>query len=513
MELEAVRNAFLGLLAGLVVLAAWQHRRVWRALKAFFGEQQSATSLGLLRIFVMWTLLRAGQTCHATWFAALPEELRYVRPGWEPIADYIPGLLEYTAPAQSIFCVAALLGMLGLFSRVSCLVAGVFGVFVLGVPQMFFKVTHGLNVPVLAAFILAASPAGDACSLDALIRRLRGVARPGPSVAYSLPVRFTWLLLGTSYLFPGIAKLWTSGDLWIDGTRMRVSLFEKWAQLPDFEPYFRPDAHPWMLVFFGVGTLVMEIGFTPALFFRSSRALAGIAASGFHLGVGFSMAIWFDPILPLIVFLDFPQVFESPLFRPVRRPLERLREALVERLAVLDTKLAELGRRLRVYGERPAPRRQWLGATLVGSLLFYGMVWAGFTQFNSWPISIYPRFHGRTTSPKRKSFALTFSAKSKSGAERPLVASFYPIEDSSSIYRLFDAARRATDRGDEAAALDTYDFVTRVVLGNNPPLNRGERVVIRRFDFYVDPERRKGRKREYEDIAELEPPRYVPAPK
>jgi hypothetical protein len=305
----------------------------------------------------------------ATWFAALPENLRNVRPGWEPVADYIPELLEWTSVGEVVLCVSSLLGVLGLFSRLSCLIAGVSGVFVLGVPQMCFKLTHGLNVPVLTAFILAASPAADACSLDSVIRRLRGVARPAPSVAYSLPVRFAWLLVGTSYLFPGIAKLWKNGDLWIDGTRMRVSLYEKWAQLPDFEPHFRPDAHPWLLVFFGVATLILELGFTPALFFRNTRVLAGLAAAVFHVGIGLSMAIWFDPIYPLIVFLDFPQIFSTPLLRPVGAPLERLREALIQRRAYLDARLAALGRRVHLYRERQSTRRRWLGATLVGGLL------------------------------------------------------------------------------------------------------------------------------------------------
>jgi DNA-binding transcriptional LysR family regulator len=59
-DLVTVRHGFLGLLGMLASLAACQRGRVLRSLKAFFGEPQSPTNLGLLRILVMWTLVRRG---------------------------------------------------------------------------------------------------------------------------------------------------------------------------------------------------------------------------------------------------------------------------------------------------------------------------------------------------------------------------------------------------------------------------------------------------------------------
>lgn len=502
MELEHVRDGFLGLLGLLVLLAVWQYKRTWRALRLFWTEPQPALNLGILRVVIGASLLRGVLGAHASWWAHLPAQYRNVRPGWEPFADYIPVLLPWTAFGEKVLTVASLFALLGVFSRTSCFVAGVFGVLVFAVQQMFFKITHGLNLPVLTALILAVSPSGDALSVDALVRRMRGIARPGPSVAYALPLRFAWLLLGASYLFPGIAKLWESGDLWIDGTRMHVALFEKWSQLPEYTPNFRPDAYPWMLVIFGVGTLVFEIFFTPALFFRSTRRLAGLTACVFHLCVGITMSIWFDFVYPLIVFIDFRKRSDASATPGKRGALGRAADELIRLSVRLDARLSEVGQRLGLCRKRPAPRRAWIGSLLVGGALTYGMFWAGANRFNSWPISIYPKFSSRTTQPRLTGQALTFAARRPDGTERPLVNSFYPIEDSASIYQFL---RDLRDQ-DEEAKDDAYRFLARVVLGNNPPLESGEQVVVRQFEFFAEPERRKGDKLIYHELAVFRPP-------
>jgi hypothetical protein len=506
MGLETVHTGFMAIVGLFGLLAMVFHRRVARALGTFFGEAQSPWNLGLLRVLVFWTLFRGALASEASWYASLPADRLKIIPGWEPLAELLPRALPYTGLAEKLFVVASALALFGIFTRVSCAVASLLAIYVLGFPSFYFKIQHGFNVPVLTGLLLAVAPSGDACSVDALIRRLRGVPTPLPSVAYSLPVRFAWLLVGTSYLFPGLAKLWQSGDLWVDGTRLHVSLYEKWAQLPDYEPHFRIDHWPWALALFGIGTLVLEIGFLPALFFRTTRILFGFGASLFHLGVGLTMDIWFDALYPLIVLIDFPQILQSPLVRPFLGPFARFSGVMRERRAAAAAALEDLAARLRLPAGRPIRRRHWVPGLVVGAALFSSMVWAGHTSFNSWPVSIYPKFSGRNARPQRKSFAYTFSAKRRDGTERPLNADFYPIEDSSSIYTLLKTAERRSKKGDEEGANDQLDFVTSIVLGNNPPLERGETVVLRRYEFPVDPERRAGKKRRLQLVAELDPP-------
>jgi hypothetical protein len=55
-------------------------------------------------------------------------------------------------------------------------------------------------------------------------------------------------------------------------------------------------------------------------------------------------------------------------------------------------------------------------------------------------------------------------------------------------------------------------LIVQLVLGNNSPLAAGERVVIRRFEFFVDPGRRKDNARRARDVIQLDPPPRVPAP-
>lgn len=510
MELGTVREAFVGIVAVLLLAAAVRPKQLYRALRTFFAEPQSAMNLGLLRIFVFWTLFQAAITSEASWYAALPADRLKIRPGWEPLADVIPQVLPYTGIAEKAFVVASALALLGLFTRSAAAVTALLAVWVMGVPNFYFKLAHGWQVPVLTAFVLAASPAGDACSLDAWLRRLRGRPAPEPSVAYSLPVRFAWLLLGTSYLFPGFWKLWQSGDLWVDGTRMHVSLHEKWAQLPDYEPLVRVDHWPWALAAFGIATLVFEIGFLPALFFRGSRVVAGLTASAFHIGVGLTMDIWFDYVYPLIVLLDYPQLYERRVFRPLGRGLDTVTAGVRGRTTGVSERLSSVARRL--GPARPLPRRSWLASGIVGAVLFGSMCWAGVTVFNSWPISIYPKFSSRTKTPQRKSFALRFYAKAPDGTERRLETSYQPIDDSSSIYTLLKTALRRQKRGDDEGAEHELRFIVGLVLGNNPPLARGETVVIRRYDFFVDPARRDDKEPRERLVAEVDPPPRVPAP-
>jgi hypothetical protein len=477
-----VRLGFLCICAGVLALLVSKHEQVTRALKQFFLEPTSAVNLGLLRIAVFFLLFERSLTNPASWFASLSPEFVTLPRGWQWLSEVYPLLLRGTHPLERLFVLTSALATIGLFTRYTTALSSLLAVWLLGIPNFYFKIGHDTHVMALSALILACSPAGDGVSIDALLQRYYGAPRPAPSVAYTAPIRFSWLLLGTSYLFPGLWKLWETGDLWLTGAKLRVDLFSKWAQLPDYAPAFRIDHHPLWLAILGTLTLVFEIGFSFALFTRQSRVIAGLAAAGFHLGIGLSMDIWFVIWFPLIVLIDLPEVLTVAPFSWVAPPITRAYGAL-------SARLAELLPRLRYADSSPRMPRPPAASTTVGSLLLLGMLIAGFAPIDSWPISVYPRFSDRTLAPPRVSSSVLFVAQPPHEKPRELKIQFLPFSDSAGVFRVVRSAIGLKKRNRKA--FDEYiALITRIVRENSPPLPVGTRLFIYSYDFRVDPAER-----------------------
>src|SRR5215211_724723 len=93
----------------------------------------------------------------------------------EPMSSPALGLV------QTLWQAALVCSAIGLFTRVSMVVAFAAGFYLLGLPHNYGHVFHFDALLVIAMGILACSRAGDALSIDAW---LRGRARPAPSGEY-----------------------------------------------------------------------------------------------------------------------------------------------------------------------------------------------------------------------------------------------------------------------------------------------------------------------------------------
>lgn len=478
-----VRVRFVLVCLGTLALCVHKHQRAVAVVRAFFLEPGPAINLGLLRIYVFWMLFQEARISQAAWYTSLDPGFIKLPRGWAWLGDFIPLSPELVRGGEIAMMISCGFATLGLLTRVSTLVGALLALFVFAVPNFYFKINHGLHVPVLTAFVIASAPSGHALSLDALFRRLRGGGSYGESLAYSLPVRFTWLLMGTMYLFPGLWKLWETGDLWIDGIKLKVELFEKWGQMPEYYPSFRIDHYPWLLAFFGTMTLVVEIGFLPAMFHRVTRVLAGIAAMGFHIGVGYTMNIWFDIWFPLLVLLDFPKLRlpgVSQLVSRVKLAVARLPESVRSQLLPPDTP------------DRPSLGTSTAATTVVGSILVFSMFVAGLAPIDSWPIAVYPRFDSRDSSPSSRSYALQFGVRNSKGVERELPSAFQKLADDTAAFRIARATLRLKGKAKNQAALDRHlELLKRLVRENFGPLEPGSQLLIYRSDFEIEPEERK----------------------
>ncbi|HMI91923.1 MAG TPA: HTTM domain-containing protein [Polyangiales bacterium] len=394
LTLSTVRQAAL-LCAALAVIAALINaRRVLRATREYFLEPGSALGLALMRVTIFWMLLQHSDPEGIARNATLPEALRHLPPGWGWLAPVLPFDGASAHAITQLFAVASALALLGLFTGVAAPIAALLGLYVLGMPNFFGKIDHGAHATELCALILAASPCGDALSLDRVWRRYCGHEPPALSAAYTLPLRFCFLILGTVYLFPGLWKLWMAGDLWISGVQLPAMLRSQWAHEYDFTPAFRPDESPWLMQALGIGTLLFEIGFSFMLWNRWTRIVAAFSAVAFHLSVLLLMGIHFHVLLPLVLLYDLPG----------------LPNALAARLPKLTAPLVRAGAALRARGEawlargfgplaqpRIGVSRIWLPAALVGAALLSMQLYAGNARLDSWPIAVHPRFDRRLT--------------------------------------------------------------------------------------------------------------------
>jgi hypothetical protein len=477
-------------------LAVRRQRALVEVLREFFLTPSVPENVALVRIVAFASILFKAVHSPAVWYASLPDAFRTVRYGWEWLQDALPFLYGSLGLLRSVLIVAAVLSVVGLFTRVAMIVASTLAVFVLAVPTFYFKVNHDMHVQTLVALVVAFAPAGDALSLDAVLRKRRGFPRFGRSVAYTLPVRFAWLLVGTMYFFPGLWKLWDAGDLWLDGSALKNILVGQYAELPDFYPMIRADRSRLLLVVMGTATLVVEIGYVFAVFRRTTRVIMAVSAAAFHIGVGFTLDIWFDFVFPMIALFDFPEILDRRYTRP-----------MVARIPPLQRWVDD---RTRLDGLPSLASTRDTGAApfLVGSLLVLGMTVAGLTLINSFPIGVYPRFAGRAprfSEPvaEKSTFVEVFVKQADGSEQRLTEDDFHPLNRDYRfvVAQLVDAkSRRDARKRRRCEAL-----LSRVIRENRPALVRaGATIVLYRSEYLLDPDLRKGARPTREEVLEAD---------
>lgn len=241
--------------------------------------------------------------------------------------------------------VGAVIGGVGLSSRVGFGLVTVAGLYLLAIPELRGGVQHYHHLLWFSA-LLAASPADDALSV------WRWRPEPGRSLGWGLPVRVAWSIIASIFFFPGAHKLLVQGPAWA-GENLRWLLLWKWAQSWDFAPLFRLDRHPGLLTAGGLAVLAFEVLFPVAVLWSRPRAAFVAFALLFHAATSLLFNIDFRVLwLCYVVFLPFPA--NAP-------------ERVVE--------------------------RSWRPTALVASVLLCGIVGtgaAGITQ--GWPFACYPTF-------------------------------------------------------------------------------------------------------------------------
>ena len=291
-------------------------------------------------------------------FASLPTSFIIPPVGMEGLLDLLPVRPQLASWAYGLFLASTLMAAAGFMTRAAAIVAVLTGTYVLGIPNFYGKVDHYNHVLWFMA-ILAASPAGDTLSVDAILRSWRLRRPPAslePSLRYALPLRIVWLLIGICYFFPGLWKVARGGLAWPLSDTFRDILYRQWAVIPGFEAPFALDRFPLLYRSAASAAVLFELAFIFLIFFPVLRRLAVLAGLGFHNVTGLMMNIWFLPMqVSYAAFVDWRLVFRTVgawIFRNEATLAYDDRHPVAGKL-VAATLQVDLFQRVRFVAERP----------------------------------------------------------------------------------------------------------------------------------------------------------------
>ncbi len=177
----------------------------------------------------------------------------------------------------------------------------------------------------------------------------------------SIIINFTILLMGISYLFPGIWKFVFSGFEWAFSDNLKYKLLSKWLELDGWLPLLRIDKFPILYQGAAFTTLIFELTFFFGVISKKLRPFYIVIGLGFHLMVTLTMKITFWPLIILYAsFIDWSRLINS-------------KEVIIltgnQVINGLKTKLGVL-------------------AIFIFSMSFL----SGATLIKSWPFAVYPTF-------------------------------------------------------------------------------------------------------------------------
>ncbi|MCI0585531.1 MAG: HTTM domain-containing protein [Planctomycetes bacterium] len=279
-------------------LAAWD--RFW------FGEAP-LLRLALFRIVVLatalWGLRYYGAAVEQH---ARGEAAAFLHRPWRPIYLFEALGIGPIGPdafgiVSTILFVALGLGILGLFTRLSCLAAALLTFYWVGTFYSYGKPHHDFVALAFALFALPFAPVGARLSLGSALARWRRAGRGGvpegkPEVGpwAGLPLRVTQVTLAVGYFFSGATKLVQAGGEWINGYTLQGMMLEFDAP---WTPFFAQHRVP--LVLISAGILLLQTTFPLVLAFPRLRWVYLPSAALFHvvawktMSTGPFVTLWF----------------------------------------------------------------------------------------------------------------------------------------------------------------------------------------------------------------------------
>ena len=182
-----------------------------------------------------------------------------------------------------VLAIAIALALVGLFTRPAMLVVAALSLFWWGMGYSFDQAHHEKISLAFAIAALAVSPCGARFSIDATIKRLRGVTLPETSPFAAWPIRLIQVSVAVTYFFAGASKLAISGLEWLNGYSLQAVV--------RFDSVFTTAIHNSLLFaqLASIWLLLVQITFPLIFLDKRLRWLFVPASVAFHLGAWMTM--------------------------------------------------------------------------------------------------------------------------------------------------------------------------------------------------------------------------------
>ena len=421
-------------------------RRLRQVLASFFIASAHPFHLALFRIVVFSLLFMRG---NLNLVVQLDSAYLVPLPGWGWLRDVPLGFVldsDVMETSRLLFQLCCLAGIVGFYTRTAAVGAAALGLYVLGIPQFFAKISH-YHFLWWFAVLLACSPSGDALSVDAVRRTWRSGTQGMPLQAarrYALPIQFALLLLGVAYFFPGFWKFAVNGPEWALSDNLKFKMRYIWFVQGGWLPFFRLDLYPFLYQAGGLLTILFEMGFVIAALHPRTRVFSVVGATLFHLSNRLFLNVGFSFMVAVVyaAALDWHKIFRwcGRIIFGRRVALRYRPDAEQSLAAVMQT--VDLFGAVDYQADRAAPKecllwngaplrgiRPWIAALLrvpfmglalpvllfpmlrrrlrpsrssastrptavAGALLLGVNILCGAALIDSWPFAVYPTFAG-----------------------------------------------------------------------------------------------------------------------
>ncbi|RYG49201.1 hypothetical protein EON79_02165 [bacterium] len=281
---------------------------MWRVVDGYWFGSGSPTTIGLLRITTGFLALMNQLMVGADWDAWFspngysPLWLNRLYLGNSPVPrlNLLQGIDDprITMPFYWLVTLAALLTMVGLWSRVSSIALAV------GVVTLHHQnatILHGGDTVLrVMAIYVALSPGHLACSLDRVLGLMSGKIKPGPVLVSLWSQRLVSFNVALLYFTTTWLKWF--GTLWKDGTATWYP-----ARLKEFERFWVPgfvNDLPFVKVT-TYGTLLTEFLLGTLVFYRPARKYVLAMGVVMHSFIEYSMNIPMFSYLMIASYLSF----------------------------------------------------------------------------------------------------------------------------------------------------------------------------------------------------------------
>jgi hypothetical protein len=286
----------------------WAWARLSGAWAGFWFAPGEAFDLGLARMLFFAAVLALGIGRGASAWGGVAEAF------WEPVSGFAllrgPPPIALLRGLEVVYTVALVAGAAGLLARASAAIAFATGLVLLGIPSSFGQMTHRDMPALLTMAVLALARSGDACSLDALARRLRRsrAAGAGPrerlaGPEYRWPVQLIRAVFALAFFAAGYAKLRHAGLDWALSENMRRTLLARYyvGRPPTGLGLALADQR-WACVGLGLGTLLVETLAPLALVSRAARAVIVPGLAVMQMAIWLVLGIRFAEFIPCYIF-------------------------------------------------------------------------------------------------------------------------------------------------------------------------------------------------------------------